>query len=141
MGYERGRLRPVRRAQAIAVILALLAMPIVLLADGWAECSEECTRMCCPVHRHHPPQKHNSNVGSQDEDLVCHHQSGGHMMICQMRADRFSSLSSPIAPIPPTLLPAVSRLAGPEDQFGYRSNFPQAALSGFISPPFVPPRA
>src|SRR5579859_7524373 len=41
-----------RRIQSVSLIIALLAVPLALLARSYACAPQQCTMMCCPPHRH-----------------------------------------------------------------------------------------
>jgi hypothetical protein len=129
----------VRRTQAIALILALLATPLVLLAQSGPG-GAGCDRMCCLPHGHHAPQPQTEGSRAQDEEMACHHGPAGHMMKCQMRANHPANLSGPVAPIPPTILTAAGLMAAPAVTNEIPFRFQEEASSGFSTPPFNPPR-
>lgn len=140
-GKKRDRLPAVKRAQAIVVILALLAVPAMLLADVWTDCSHECSRMCCLRHRQPAaPTQPEDIKRASDEEPTCHHRAAGHMMQCQMKMNHSGVFSSSVAPIPPTLLSASARVAAPGVQSEILSRYLRTVLPGFSSPPFEPPR-
>jgi hypothetical protein len=130
----------VRRAQAITLILAMLAAPLVLLAQSGPGAAG-CDRMCCLPHRHHAPQPQSEGSRAQDEEMACHRGAAGHTMKCQMSARHSGIISGRVAPFPPTILPATGHLAAPaiasETRFSNQNKIP----IGFSSPPFEPPRA
>jgi hypothetical protein len=136
---NRARISAVRRAQAITLILALLGIPLVLLAQSGPG-GAGCDRMCCLTHGHHAAQPRNEGSRAQDEEMTCHHGATGHMMECQMRASHHGSFSSPVAPIPPTMLSAGASIAAPDLTTEIPSRNLEVAISGFDSPPFEPPR-
>jgi hypothetical protein len=119
--------------------LALLAMPLVLLAQSGFD-GAGCDRMCCLMHGHHAAQPQNEDSRAQDEEMACHHGAAGHLMKCQMRSNHQRVFSSPAAPIPPTMLSAGANVAAPDITTEIPSRNLEAALPGFDSPPFEPPR-
>jgi hypothetical protein len=128
-----------RRVQAIALILAVLAMPLVFLAQSGLD-GAACDRMCCLLHGHHAAQSQNEGSRAQDEEMTCHHGAAGHSMKCQMRASHHGIFPSPVAPIPPTMLSAEANVAVPDLTTEIQIRNLEVALPGFDSPPFEPPR-
>jgi hypothetical protein len=128
-----------RRVQAIALILALLAMPIVLLAQSGLD-GAACDRMCCLPHGHHAAQPQNEGSHARDEEMTCHHSPAGHTMKCQMRVNHPAISASPVAPIPPAMLSAGVDVAAPSFTTEIQTRNLEVALPGFDSPPFEPPR-
>jgi hypothetical protein len=111
-----------RRAQAILVVVALLAAPLALLARGMACESSSCTMMCCL------PQGSHSHQG---QPMACN---------CPMKSGKRLPDFGLLAPIAPTAPAAHVTLAAPEITRGFFSVFAQSASSGFLSAPFEPPR-
>jgi len=129
----------VGRAQAITLIFALLAMPLVWLAQSGLE-GAACDRMCCLPHGRHATQPQNEGSRAQDKEMTCHHGTAGHSIKCQMRASHHGIFSSPVAPIPPAMLSAGANITAPILTAEIQSRNSEVALPGFDSPPFEPPR-
>ena len=137
---HRVRLRAARRTQSITLIMALPATPLVLLAEGQFAGNEGCDRMCCLRHGHRTTQTQDDDGRAQTPEKNCNRGAVGHAMKCQMRANHSGNLSSPVAPIPPTLLSAGGRMVTPSTASEILFANDQKPSSGFCSPPFEPPR-
>src|SRR5208283_793194 len=94
-----------RRAQAILVIVAILAAPLALLARGVNGDASECSSMCCLPHGHH---------AAQHKDMECQHGAAGHIFKCNMTSSRHTDYGL-IAPIVPTVPSAIAFLAIPDN--------------------------
>jgi hypothetical protein len=119
-----------RRAQAILVIVALLATPLALLARGVNGDASECTRMCCLLHAHET---------AQHKTMECRHAAIGHAFECTMRSGHHTP-DGLIAPILPTAPSAVAFIAIPGVNRGVFAQFGEASAVGVRSGPFQPPR-
>jgi len=121
-----------RRIQAVSVIVALLAVPLALVARGYACASQNCTMMCCLSSGRHSAHAMN---------MDCQHSSSGAsacMMRCSSRGKAVDyGLASPIAP---TQLSAVSALPAPDLARANATAIFPAMLNGFPRLPFDPPR-
>jgi hypothetical protein len=112
-----------RRAQAIIVVLALLALPLAPLAWGMTCDSNAAPMLYCPMHYSHS--------------------ASGKLMLCQCqgKSPQRTLEFTLAAPIPPGSASARVEIAAPGSQ---RDNFDAlrlATLSGYSSAPFEPPRA
>ncbi|HVA71759.1 MAG TPA: hypothetical protein VNF02_01510 [Candidatus Limnocylindrales bacterium] len=122
-----------RRIQAVSVIVALLAVPLALVARGYACAPQNCTMMCCLSSGGHPAHAMN---------MDCQHSSSGAsacMMRCSSRGKAVDyGLASPIAP---TQL--AEGFAIPALKVARLSLFPLRDMTsaGFTFEPFQPPRA
>jgi hypothetical protein len=146
-GYEPGlavvEFLPMRRAQAILVIVALLATPLALLARAGDSGIADCNGMCCWTHggHHHSPAQ-NAAPASHEEGMACHHDVLGHMMECSMKSDRHRMDYGLLAPLPPTQTPALAFIDRPKVSRLPYSQYPGGHLSaGFLAGPFQPPRS
>lgn len=124
------RLVAMRRIQAATLIVALLAVPLALVARAYAGASEECTMACCRG-RHATAMKMN----------MCKHASKGAApctMGCDSQPAPDYGLASPLGPFQ---LAAVAQLP---TRGMARDNFVTARVfdsAGYFPPPFNPPRA
>jgi hypothetical protein len=119
-----------RRAQAILVIVALLATPLALLARGVSAEATECTGMCCLPHGHH---------AAQHKDMKCQHGAIGHGFECTIRSDHHTDYAL-IAPIVPTVPSAMASIAIPDVSRDVLAQFCEIYAAGLLSVPFQPPR-
>lgn len=111
-----------QRAKAAIVLLALLAVPLALLARGMACESSSGPMMCCMLH--------GSHHGNQP--MVCH---------CAGKSSKHVPDFGLIAPIPPTEPEAFAVLAAPGSlRASVYSQF-RLTAPGFLSVPFEPPEA
>jgi hypothetical protein len=116
-----------RRMQAASLIVALLAVPLALVARAYACAPQECTMACCR--------------GRHAMAKDCQHSASGAMsctMGCNSQATPDYGLA---APLPPFQLSAGLRLPGLK---ATRAILPVVAVSdfaGYSPPPFNPPRA
>jgi hypothetical protein len=115
-----------RRAHSVGLIIALLAVPLALMARGYACAPGECTMACCR--------------GRMGQRMMC--QGAGHRCTCWMMCACQKNLEYGLAvPLPPTQLSAPVKLPMPRMT---RANFVPAILNftnGYFLPPFEPPRA
>jgi len=114
-----------RRAEAILVIIALLAIPLALLARGGA--CQQTTCMCCLLH---------GANGPHGKTMSCSH-CAGHGQ-CGLSSAHDFGLHELMAPTAPA---AAVRFVAPD---GVRRAFVFLAstnVEGFVSAPFNPPRA
>jgi hypothetical protein len=119
-----------RRAQAILVIVAMLATPLALLARGVNGEASECTSMCCLPHAHHAAQHHG---------MECQHGATGHVFECTMNSAHHTHYGL-IAPIVPTLPSAIALIAIPDVSRNILAQFREVSAVGVRSGPFQPPR-
>lgn len=115
-----------RRIQATALVLALLAVPMALVARVLADAPQECTMACCR--------------GQRASTMHCAHGTGAApfaMWGCAAQMPDYGVA----APIAPTELSASVTLQEPQAR---RAIFTFRALNfttGYSFPPFEPPRA
>lgn len=154
-----------RRAQALVLVIALLAAPLALYARGVAADMSNCNGMCCLPQHHHAtqPMPAEQSVIAQPAapaDSECHHHSAkaspaasnaaatsaeaaGHSCAfhCAMHSTPHATnfgLLAPIAPTKPSDLAAI-RVAV---KAARATAAPIAVTpSGFLASPFQPPRA
>jgi hypothetical protein len=119
-----------RRAKAILVIVAMLAMPLALLARGMNGEASECTNMCCLPHARH---------AAQHQGMECQHGTAGHVFECTMNSARHSHYGL-TAPIVPTLPSAIAFLSIPDVSRNIVAQFGEVSAVGVRSGPFQPPR-
>ncbi len=110
-----------QRAKATIVIVALLAVPLALLARGMACGASSCPMTCC-MHR-----------GS----------SGNHPMVCHCGGKSSSHIPDfgLIAPLPPTEPEAFVAIAAPSSLRLPMHSQSRLSLPGFVPVPFEPPKA
>ncbi|MGA2900078.1 MAG: hypothetical protein ABSF40_07605 [Candidatus Acidiferrales bacterium] len=119
-----------RRAQAILVIVALLATPLALLARGVSSEASECSNMCCLPHGHH---------AAQHKNMECQHGGTGHLIECTMTSSHHTAYGL-IAPIVPTVPSAIAFLAIPDNGREILARFGELSTAGLVSVLFQPPR-
>ena len=132
-----------RQVQAIFVVVALLAMPLALLARAVDPGMPDCNGMCCLPHgsHHHAPARNSSPEPSKD-DMACHHGAAGHMIECSMRSGEERMDYGLLAPFPPAQTSALVYIDRPKVSRIGNSQFPAGNLSaGFLAGPFQPPRS
>jgi hypothetical protein len=146
-GYKPGvavvEFLPMRRAQAILVIVALLATPLALLARADDSGMADCNGMCCLTHggHHHSPARNTAPV-PHPEDRDCHHGALGHRMDCSMRSGQPRMDYGLLAPFPPAQTSEVTAINPPKVSRYAHSHFSAGNLSaGFLAGPFQPPRS
>jgi hypothetical protein len=137
-------LQPMRRAQAILVMIALLAAPLALLAPAAGAAMASCEGMCCLPH-HGPHSSAAQHPAAQNHEAAgesCEHGAAQQPMNCAMKcgevAPDYGFLSS-LAPAKASSLVSIARI-----DLSTGSSLPSAAnasLPGFLADPFQPPRA
>ncbi len=135
-----------RRAQAILVLLALLAAPLALYARGAADAMPDCNGMCCLPHHHHAPQP---APATPEKDADCHHAAAApaseaaHSCAfdCAMRGNRHQMNYGLLAPIAPTRPSDLTSIRIAVDITRAVAAPIELALPGFYASPFQPPRA
>jgi len=119
-----------RRAQAILVIVAMLATPLALLARGVSSEASECSSMCCLPHGHH---------AAQHKDMGCEHGAAGRLFECSITSSHHTPYGM-IAPIVPTVPSALAFLAIPDISREILAQFGELSAAGLVSVLFQPPR-
>jgi hypothetical protein len=122
-----------RRAQAILVIVALLATPLALLARSAAGSMSGCAGMCCPTHGGHAARV-------LHEKMLCHHGEAGHLFECSMTPGHHGIDYGLISTVAPTTPSAVTSFGAPDVHRAFASEYREAATSRFLSTPLQPPR-
>ena len=111
-----------QRAKVTIVIVALLAVPLALLARGMACESSSgprvCRMLCGPQHGNQP--------------MVCH---------CAEKSSKHIPDFGLIAPLPPTEPEAFVVLAAPDSLRQPMHSQSQVSRPGFVPVPFEPPKA
>jgi hypothetical protein len=127
-----------RRAQAILVIVALLATPLALLARGTAAGSMDCNGMCCLPHGAH----HHASQPPGHDTASCEHGLLVHVFQCTMRTGHHGpdyGLSSSITPAKASALVTIASLHAL--QLGSLQLPVENISAGFQQNPFQPPRS
>jgi hypothetical protein len=122
-----------RRAQAILVIVALLATPLALLARSAAGSMSGCTGMCCPTHGTHAARV-------LHEKMLCHHGEAGHFFECSMTPGHHGIDYGLISTVAPTTPSAITSVGDPDIHRAFASEYREVATSRFLSTPLQPPR-
>jgi hypothetical protein len=122
-----------RRAQAILVILALLAAPLALLARSAAGSMSGCAGMCCPIHGSHAARV-------LHEKMLCHHGEAGHFFECAITPGHHGIDYGLIAPLAPTTPSAIAFIGSPDVNRSIAGQLHQVPTSGFLPTPLQPPR-
>jgi hypothetical protein len=132
-----------RQVQAIFVVVALLAMPLALLARAVDPGMPDCNGMCCLPHgsHHHAPAR-NSSPEPPKDDRACHHGAAGHLMECSMRSGEQRMDYGLLAPFPPAHTSALAFIDRPNvSRFGNLQFLADNLPAGFLAGPFQPPRS
>lgn len=111
-----------QRVKAAIVLVALLAVPMALLARGMACESTPGPMICCMLH--------GSHHGNQP--MVCH---------CAGKSSSHVPDFGLIAPLPPTEPEAFAAIAAPSSLRRLVQLQSRWSLAGFVSVPFQPPKA
>lgn len=127
-----------RRVQAILVLLALAALPLVPLLQASEMSACACGCACCLRHAM-PSEKaadntHRATMFCQRDAFTRHSQ-------CGMKANRGNMRASMLGPLPPTMLSALAVLAPPALSLGASLGLIKDSPSGFVPDLFEPPRA
>src|SRR5580704_18915929 len=104
-----GTLNPMRRAQSILVVIALLATPLALLSRVYSNTSADCGQFCCLPHAAHASQTHQSMA----DGMSCQHGAAGHMLICSMKSGGHHADYGLNSPVDPTSVSSLIRIAPP----------------------------
>src|ERR1700729_2166523 len=96
-----------RRAQAILVIVALLATPLALLARSAAGSMSGCAGMCCPAHGAHAARV-------LHEKMLCHQGELGHVFECAMTSGHHGVDYGLIVTVAPTAPSAIASVGIPD---------------------------
>lgn len=124
------RLVAMRRIQAATLIVALFAVPLALVARGYAGASQECAMSCCRG-RHVAAMK-----------MKCAHAAQGQgtqsaMCQCTEHGPDFGLN----CPLPPFELGTGVRLPVMNLERAVRGTMTISGSTGYFPPPFNPPRA
>jgi len=128
-----------RRAQALLVVLALLATPLALFAR--TANPDACDGMCCLPHGSHPSSMHHAQATAPAKDADCHHAALSCAIECSMKSSHHQFHFGLLAPIAPTKPSAFVSLA--VNQTSKAIPFPsnQTHITAFATTPFQPPRS
>jgi hypothetical protein len=128
------------RVQAVLLLIAVLATPPDLVTRVSAQAKDECHGMCCPARGAHSATEQHQARASHEKGTSCPSGVAGHFAVCVGKS-KHKIVYEIVAPLRPAMLSENPGLAGP--QF-----FSQASplrrgflLTGFLSPPFEPPRS
>jgi hypothetical protein len=130
-----------RRAQAIIVIIALLATPLALLARAAADGASDCNRTCCLQHGSHSAHMHHPMNSPAAQGAFCPHRGTEKDCSCVMKAGHDHVAYGFLAPIVPTAPSAILSVEFPDTSSGMSSPLTEFPATGFLSAPFEPPRA
>jgi hypothetical protein len=124
---ECGRMLLMFRAQAVLVVIALLATPLVLVARGIVCDPAECTCMvvCARQVSHSQPM-----CGAAKHAPMCGTHQGHHALDYGF-----------IAPFAPAVPLPHAQLAAPASSSAFVAQYVQSPVVGFSSTPFQPPRS
>jgi len=111
-----------QRVKAMIVVVALLSVPLALLARGMACESSSCPMACCMLH--------GSHHGNQP--MMCH---------CAGKSSSHVPDFGLIAPLPPTEPEAFADIAAPSSLRQPMHSQSELSLPGFVPVPFEPPKA
>lgn len=137
-----GSLSSMRHAQAILVMMALLAGPLALLARTSSAGMPACNGMCCLPHAGHSvPARHPMNKSSR-EGMLCHRVAAHHAVQCACMIPGHVPLDYGLfAPMAPTTPSQHARIAGPPaSRQGISIQTPDF-LSASLPVPLQPPRS
>lgn len=145
-----GNLPAMLRAQAVLVIIALLATPLALLARAIDPSMTNCEGMCCLPHGHHVPRPapmHHATPVTPARDTSCHHEGAlatstlNCTLDCAMHSNPHGSNYGMLNPIAPTKPSNLFSLCLPWQTQSASSGAIAFPRSGFLASPFQPPRA
>src|ERR1700731_2453067 len=124
-----------RRAQAIVVVVALLATPLALLARAAPVDMPGCNRMCCLQQRPHTAHVHHPAKGTAAQGAHCNLGGPHQGCSCSMRAGNQQMDYGFLAPIVPAAPSAIATLAIPDAS--RRSSSPRLEFpaTGFLCTP------
>jgi len=124
--YEIAEQKMMRQIQSVTLIVALLAVPLALVARSCACAPQQCTMTCCLLHKH--AMKMNCSGASGASTCA---------MQCNSHKNIDYGLASPLAPTQ-----IAERSALPAPKVARLSSFlpRRMASSGFTFEPFKPPR-
>jgi len=119
-----------RRIQAVSLLIALLAVPLALIARGYACVPQQCTMMCCLPH------------ARADAHMKMNCSGAGRAPACTMQCNSHKNVDYGLtAPLAPTQLAEGVALSAPKVSRLSFFLLRHMASSGFTFQPFKPPRA
>lgn len=130
-----------RRAQAFVLVLALLAVPLSLLARASGGMGDGCDSMCCLVHGRHAARLPVTVSDSVEKDMDCRHGEAGHAIKCFINAGQHGMDYGFFAPIAPTSPSAIVTLAFPTQFRAMFLHSIEFLSAGYFQAPFEPPRS
>lgn len=126
-----------RRAQAILVLLALAALPLVPLVQASQMDGCTCTLACCMRQRADSASNRAKGTNSHGTNY-CQRQGVHHVCDCGMMSR--TGLEFVLAPIPPALMSPLAVLAPPSVSLAANQQLSQHSIFGFSREVFEPPR-
>lgn len=117
-----------RRAQAAALIVALLTVPLALVERGYAVAAEECAMACCRGRHLSAARMKCGHAAKAAQIATCQ---------CTEHSPDYG-LSSPL---PPFQLSAGAKLPAMAPARAIRAALMISDFAGYFPPPFEPPRA
>ncbi len=128
---------PMRRGQAILLMVSLLAAPLSLVARGLATSAPEvCGRLCC---LRAAPHAHPSEAPA--EPATCHHRSLPRSDCAMKALCNHSLVFGLVSPLPPSVLEAAAFSPSLPTMRSSPAWPWIASPAGFLPAPFVPPRS
>lgn len=128
------------RCQAVLLAIALVAMPLVLLARPSLHAKTKCDGMCCRPRKSHAMPARASSDKARLEEMDCHRGAAKHLTMCLLPSSPHRE-HDVVAPLPPALLLELDAFPGPQPQRTGFSQHLQFLRAGFAPPPFEPPRS
>lgn len=120
------------RLQAFGLVLALLALPLAIVAGAYACAPQSCSMLCCAAHHGHSMNGMHMNCsGSNSKASIC-------IVKCNSQSAPDFSL---VAPLPPTQLSWAPNLPAPDQAEALWTFIPAQISAGFSLLPLQPPRS
>jgi hypothetical protein len=126
-----------RRAQTVVVVIALLAVPLALLARSFSPSPSDCGQFCCLPHGLHSSQAHQS----MPEGISCNHGAAGHMLMCSMKSGHHHVDYGLNSPVDPTSVSSLIRITPPVASRRDLASHMDLLAFGFLPAPFEPPKS
>jgi len=125
-----------RRVQAILVLVALAALPLVPLLQASEMSACACGCACCLRHAM-PFERH---AGSMHRAVMfCQHDAFTRVSQCGMKAGH-GKIAGVLGPLPPTMLSSLFMLTPPPISLRASLRLVKDSPSGFVPDLFEPPR-
>jgi hypothetical protein len=128
------------RIQSVLLLIALLGTPPDLVTRVSAQAKDECHGMCCPARGAHSATEQHPARASHERGTSCPNGMAGHFAVCVGKS-KHKIVYEIVAPLRPAMLSENPGLAGP--QFSTQASPLRKGflLTGFLPPPFEPPRS